>query len=140
MVSKVLQPIVYSVADNGQLAKPVLVLTITDGEPSDHPCDMIVQVMSQHIAVFPSPGGAELHCCVLRLFSSAGLQMLHLQVLRRRLRLVGLSTVAFGSLLGPTCLPCCCESLDENAKDEKGSCCAVVVELPLPSCDLPACR
>jgi hypothetical protein len=44
MVSKVLQPIVYSLAGSGQLAKPVLVLTITDGEPSDHPRDMIVQV------------------------------------------------------------------------------------------------
>jgi hypothetical protein len=44
MVAKVLQPIVYSLAGSGQLAKPVLVLTITDGEPTDTPRDMIVQV------------------------------------------------------------------------------------------------
>jgi hypothetical protein len=44
MVSKVLQPIVYSLAASGQLAKPVLVLTITDGEPTDNPRDLVVQV------------------------------------------------------------------------------------------------
>jgi hypothetical protein len=44
MLSKVLQPIVYSLAASGQLAKPVLVLTITDGEPTDNPSDKVVQV------------------------------------------------------------------------------------------------
>jgi hypothetical protein len=42
--SKVLQPIVFSLAASGQLAKPVLVITITDGEPTDTPKDLVVQV------------------------------------------------------------------------------------------------
>lgn len=42
--SKVLAPIVFSLAGSGQLAKPVLVLTITDGEPTDNPRDLVVQV------------------------------------------------------------------------------------------------
>ncbi|WIA39813.1 hypothetical protein OEZ86_005866 [Tetradesmus obliquus] len=43
--SKVLAPIVFSLAGSGQLAKPVLVLTITDGEPTDNPRDLVVQVI-----------------------------------------------------------------------------------------------
>jgi hypothetical protein len=39
---------VYSLAGSGQLAKPVLVLTITDGEPTDTSRDMIVQVGQIH--------------------------------------------------------------------------------------------
>jgi hypothetical protein len=42
--SKVLQPIVFSLAASGQLAKPVLIITITDGEPTDTPKDAVVQV------------------------------------------------------------------------------------------------
>jgi hypothetical protein len=42
--SKVLQPIVFSLAASGQLAKPVLIITITDGEPTDTPKDLVVQV------------------------------------------------------------------------------------------------
>jgi hypothetical protein len=41
---KVLGPIVYSLAASGQLAKPVLVITITDGEPTDTPKDLVAQV------------------------------------------------------------------------------------------------
>lgn len=44
LASKVLQPIVFSLASSGQLAKPVLIITITDGEPTDNPKDMVVQV------------------------------------------------------------------------------------------------
>lgn len=44
LVSKVLQPIVYRMADQGQLSKPVLIISITDGEPTDTPKDMVVQV------------------------------------------------------------------------------------------------
>jgi hypothetical protein len=47
MAAKVLQPIVYNLAASGQLAKPVLVLTITDGEPTDNPRDLVVQVRPQ---------------------------------------------------------------------------------------------
>lgn len=48
--SKVLAPIVFSLASSGQLAKPVLIITITDGEPTDNPKDMVVQVVrdAQH--------------------------------------------------------------------------------------------
>ena len=41
---KVLQPNVFSLAASGQLAKPVLIITITDGEPTDTPKDLVVQV------------------------------------------------------------------------------------------------
>jgi hypothetical protein len=41
---KVLGPIVFSLAAAGQLAKPVLVITITDGEPTDTPKDLVAQV------------------------------------------------------------------------------------------------
>jgi hypothetical protein len=47
LVSKVLQPIVYRMADSGQLQKPVLIISITDGEPTDTPKDMVVQVRGQ---------------------------------------------------------------------------------------------
>jgi uncharacterized protein YegL len=47
MQSKVLQPIVYNLAATGQLQKPVLVMTITDGEPTDTPRDQIVQVIKE---------------------------------------------------------------------------------------------
>jgi uncharacterized protein YegL len=47
LAAKVLQPIVYNLAASGQLAKPVLVLTITDGEPTDNPRDLVVQVRRQ---------------------------------------------------------------------------------------------
>jgi len=43
--SKVLGPIVFSLAGSGQLAKPVLVITITDGEPTDNPKDLVVNVI-----------------------------------------------------------------------------------------------
>jgi uncharacterized protein YegL len=42
--SKVLAPIVYRLADQGQLSKPVLIISITDGEPTDTPKDLVVQV------------------------------------------------------------------------------------------------
>jgi hypothetical protein len=64
MVSKVLSPIVYSLAGSGQLAKPVLVLTITDGEPTDTPRDMIVQVgqlAHQTVAGFLAESEAPTH-------------------------------------------------------------------------------
>jgi hypothetical protein len=44
LANKVLGPIVFNLAASGQLAKPVLVLTITDGEPTDNPRDLVVQV------------------------------------------------------------------------------------------------
>lgn len=46
MRSRVLEPVVYPLAARGQLAKPVLVITITDGEPTDTPRDAILQVQS----------------------------------------------------------------------------------------------
>jgi len=45
--SKVLKPIVFSLAASGQLAKPVLIITITDGEPTDTPKDAVVQVIKE---------------------------------------------------------------------------------------------
>jgi hypothetical protein len=42
--SKVLAPIVFRLADQGQLSKPVLIISITDGEPTDTPKDLVVQV------------------------------------------------------------------------------------------------
>jgi len=45
--SKVLNPIVYQLANSGQLQKPVLIMTITDGEPTDNPKDMVVQVIKE---------------------------------------------------------------------------------------------
>jgi hypothetical protein len=45
LASKVLQPIVFSLASSGQLAKPVLIITITDGEPTDNPKDLVVSVV-----------------------------------------------------------------------------------------------
>jgi hypothetical protein len=50
LAAKVLQPIVYNLAASGQLSKPVLVLTITDGEPTDNPRDLVVQVGPAHPA------------------------------------------------------------------------------------------
>jgi len=44
MHSKVLGSIVLPAAARGQLAKPVLVICITDGEPTDKPKDAILQV------------------------------------------------------------------------------------------------
>ena len=41
---KVLNPIVYRLANSGQLQKPVLIITITDGEPTDNPRDLVVKV------------------------------------------------------------------------------------------------
>ncbi|GAQ87873.1 hypothetical protein KFL_003840050 [Klebsormidium nitens] len=46
MQSHVLEPVVFNLARSGQLAKPVLVITITDGEPSDSPRDAILQVIA----------------------------------------------------------------------------------------------
>eukprot|EP00775_Hariotina_reticulata_P010678 gene10678-10837_t len=43
--AKVLQPIVFNLAAAGQLQKPVLVIAITDGEPTDNPRDLVVQVI-----------------------------------------------------------------------------------------------
>jgi hypothetical protein len=45
MERNVLQPIVFNLAQQNQLQKPVLVITITDGEPSDSPRDAILQVI-----------------------------------------------------------------------------------------------
>jgi Mg-chelatase subunit ChlD len=42
--AKVLQPIVFNLAAAGQLQKPVLIIAITDGEPTDNPRDLVVQV------------------------------------------------------------------------------------------------
>jgi hypothetical protein len=44
MRSRVLEPVVFSLAARGELAKPVLVISITDGEPTDTPRDAILQV------------------------------------------------------------------------------------------------
>ena len=41
---KVLAPLVFSLSATGQLCKPVLVITITDGEPTDSPKDAVVKV------------------------------------------------------------------------------------------------
>jgi hypothetical protein len=43
MEAKILGPMAYSRA----LAKPLLVITITDGEPSDNPQDKIISVIQQ---------------------------------------------------------------------------------------------
>jgi hypothetical protein len=45
MDQNVLQPLVLNRAASGQLSKPVLVISITDGEPSDSPKDAILQVI-----------------------------------------------------------------------------------------------
>ncbi|KIY91626.1 hypothetical protein MNEG_16338, partial [Monoraphidium neglectum] len=45
MRSRVLEPVVFSLAARGELAKPVLVISITDGEPTDTPRDAILQVI-----------------------------------------------------------------------------------------------
>lgn len=47
MRSRVLEPIVYALAARGQLAKPVMVISITDGEPTDTPRDAILQVIRE---------------------------------------------------------------------------------------------
>uniref|UniRef100_A0A383VTZ6 VWFA domain-containing protein n=2 Tax=Tetradesmus obliquus TaxID=3088 RepID=A0A383VTZ6_TETOB len=57
MHAKVLQPIVFSLAASGQLAKPVLVLTITDGEPTDNPTDKVVQVIKESRSRLAAPYG-----------------------------------------------------------------------------------
>lgn len=46
MQHNVLEPVVFNLAQSGQLQKPVLVITITDGEPSDNPRDAILQVIA----------------------------------------------------------------------------------------------
>ncbi|GAQ84528.1 hypothetical protein KFL_001930060 [Klebsormidium nitens] len=45
MERNILQPLVFGPAQSGQLRKPVLIVTITDGEPSDSPRDAILQVI-----------------------------------------------------------------------------------------------
>jgi hypothetical protein len=62
MAAKVLQPIVYNLAASGQLAKPVLVLTITDGEPTDNPRDLVVQVRFAAPSHCQAPA-VVVHCC-----------------------------------------------------------------------------
>lgn len=47
MHDKVLQPIVYHLANSRQLAKPVLIITITDGEPTDNPRDLITRTIRE---------------------------------------------------------------------------------------------
>lgn len=47
MRTRVLERVVYAAAAGGQLAKPVLVITITDGEPTDTPRDAILQVIRE---------------------------------------------------------------------------------------------
>ena len=42
---KILQPLVLAPAQNRSLAKPVLVVIITDGEPSGEPRDTLIQVL-----------------------------------------------------------------------------------------------
>lgn len=42
--AKVLEPVVFAAARSGQLQKPVLIISITDGEPTDSPRDKILQV------------------------------------------------------------------------------------------------
>jgi hypothetical protein len=62
LVSKVLQPIVYRMADQGQLSKPVLIISITDGEPTDTPKDMVVQVRGvRDVGCGGSREGPEVH-------------------------------------------------------------------------------
>lgn len=60
MQAKVLQPIVFSLAASSQLAKPVLVLTITDGEPTDNPTDKVVQVRTTSPAM-PRARSSNMH-------------------------------------------------------------------------------
>lgn len=55
---KVLGPIVFSLAGSGQLAKPVLVITITDGEPTDNPKDLVAQVSQLPSLDTPSKRGS----------------------------------------------------------------------------------
>jgi len=48
---KILQPLVLAQASSGSLAKPVLVVIITDGEPSGEPRDTLVHVLRNAKAV-----------------------------------------------------------------------------------------
>lgn len=45
MATRVINPVVLSMAQCGQLAKPVLVISITDGEPTDTPKDAILSLI-----------------------------------------------------------------------------------------------
>ncbi|KIZ02628.1 hypothetical protein MNEG_5332 [Monoraphidium neglectum] len=45
MATRVINPVVLSMAQRGQLAKPVLVISITDGEPTDTPKDAILSLI-----------------------------------------------------------------------------------------------
>jgi len=61
--AKVLQPIVFNLAAAGQLQKPVLIIAITDGEPTDNPRDLVVQVggaSSVHMVMLSPPFRADL--------------------------------------------------------------------------------
>jgi hypothetical protein len=60
---------VFSLASSGQLAKPVLIITITDGEPTDSPKDMVVQVRGCFGA---GEGGDDATECGLRVFGGEG--------------------------------------------------------------------
>jgi hypothetical protein len=103
MVSKVLQPIVYSLAGSGQLAKPVLVLTITDGEPTDTPRDMIVQV--RQLA-----GHTLQKSCIkhLRLYTHSTMHADLLAACRVLWRELGVATYASRARLLLPVAACCC--------------------------------
>lgn len=58
---KVLQPMVLSQARNNSMQKPVLVICITDGEPTGEPKDTVRQVVmnaKQHLQNTPYGSGA----------------------------------------------------------------------------------
>ena len=58
MGSKVLSNVVLAQAARGQLAKPVLVITITDGEPTDTPRDAILKVRVGRLLAAARPASA----------------------------------------------------------------------------------
>ncbi|GAQ84526.1 hypothetical protein KFL_001930040 [Klebsormidium nitens] len=69
MERNVLQPLVFGPAQSGQLRKPVLVITITDGEPSDSPKDAILQVIRNARARLAPQYGK---CAVVFQFAQVG--------------------------------------------------------------------
>ena len=72
---KVLQPMVLAQARNNSMQKPVLVICITDGEPTGEPKDTVRQVVmsaKQHLQNSPYGPGA-----VAFQFAQAGFPLLH---------------------------------------------------------------
>lgn len=54
--SKILQPIVLNLMARGQLAKPVLVIVVTDGEPTCNPRTAVVSVIQHALAQLSAAG------------------------------------------------------------------------------------